>query len=96
MTKAGSGDTLTLVNAGTASAGENWRGGCGVIYCNIAGSISGAALEQQVGSAWVPCKDVNGTAITFSAIGMFNFELPAGPLRMSGTVTGATVIVVGV
>lgn len=96
MTKAAGGDKLTLVDAGTASAGEGWRGGCGVIFCNVAGSISSAVLQQQVGSAWVPCKDENGDAITFSAIGMFNFKLPAGPLRMSGTVTGATVIVVGV
>jgi hypothetical protein len=51
---------------------------------------------MQVDDNWVDVKDIAGNAITFSAAGMFNFELPACGIRMNGTVTDATVKVIGV
>ncbi len=95
MTRAAQGDTLTLVDAGSATD-VNWRGGTGAVVCSVAGSISSAELQMQVGEAWVDVKDTSGNAVTFSGAAFFNVDLPAAPLRINGTVTSATVTIHGI
>lgn len=95
MTRAAQGDTLTLVSGGVSTT-VNWRGGTGAVVCSVAGTISSAELQMQVGEAWVDVKDTSANAITISGLAFFNVDLPAAPLRMNGTVTGATVTIHGI
>lgn len=90
-------ERLDLVTAGSAVTQAKWGGGKGVVVVHVAGSISAGVLQMLVDGVWVPCKDINGSAITFTgAIGMFNFELPETFLRMSGTLTGSSVLACGI
>lgn len=83
MTRAAQGDVVQLVTAGVAAANGNWRGGRGLLI--IADFNAGATFQIQApDGTWVDVKDIaSSAAINTAANASFNFELPAGPIRMS-------------
>lgn len=97
MTRAAQGDKLPLVTAGTvAAAVQKWLGGRGVVV--ITAPSGTPAMEMQADDgAWVPVKDINGTAVAAAATAnMWNVELPACPVRMAAGGGAMNVLLVGV
>lgn len=85
---------IELLTAGTLlTTGNEFPGGKGAIFVTTVGSLNGA-LQALIGSDWVPVKDSQGVAIVLDAVEMHSFELPACKLRVNGTLTGGSAVVV--
>lgn len=96
MTRAAQGDVVNLAAAGTANAGQAWRGGAGLLMIDTF-NAGGNFEVQTPGGAWIGVRDINtGAAITSAANGAFNFILPACRIRMSAAGGTMNVNAVGI
>jgi hypothetical protein len=84
-----------LTNGTLLTDGNGWPGGGGVAASTVIGSLAGD-LQAELGGTWVTVKDLAGNDVTFgTTVEMFNIALPECKLRVNGTLTGGSVIVVG-